>query len=159
MSCDSEDISLGTSSNNANNGSESKETNLKEQIKVEKGSMLNIEWRGYEEHLNNLTKSRRGIQNKLIYGKTYSFVLETGNAQDLMKVSSGGRVHTLRDLSILSKYTGCFYEWMKIVKKYQLKWKNENYNSLNTFKNVFGIEGGSEQSLSQMIYGIKSSIK
>jgi hypothetical protein len=48
---------------------------------------------------------------------------------------------------------------MKIVKKYQLKWKNENYNSLITFKNVFGIEGGSEQSLSQMIYGIKSSIK
>jgi hypothetical protein len=110
MTCSSEDLSLETLSNNANSRSESKETNSKDQIKVEEVSMLNIEWRGYEEHLNNLTKSRREIQNKLSYGKTYSFVLETGNAQDLMKVSSGGRVHTLRDLSILTKYTGCFYE-------------------------------------------------
>jgi hypothetical protein len=47
-----------------------------------------------------------------------------------MKVSSGCRVHAMRDLSTLSKYTGCYEEWMKIVKKYQLKWKNENYNSL-----------------------------
>lgn len=151
MTCGSEDLSLGTLSNNANSRSESKETNLKDQIKVEKGSMLNIEWRGYEEYLNNLNKSRREIQNKLSYGQTYSYVLETGNAQDLMKVSSGCRVHTMRDLSTRSKYNGCFYEWMKMVKKYQLKWKNENYNSLNTFKNVVGIEDGSEQSLSQMI--------
>ena len=47
---------------------------------------------------------------------------------------------------------------MKIVKKYQLKWKNENYNSLNTFKNIFGIDEGSEQSLPKMIEWIKTSI-
>ncbi len=75
-----------------------------------------------------------------------------------MKVSSGCRVHAMRDLSTLSKYTGCYEEWMKTVKKYQLKWKNENYNSLNTFKNIFGIEGGNEQGISQMIDWIKSSI-
>ncbi len=64
----------------------------------------------------------------------------------------------MRSLSTLSKYTGQYEEWMKIVKKYQLKWKNENYNSLNTFKNIFGIEEGSEQSLSHMMKWIKSSI-
>jgi hypothetical protein len=47
----------------------------------------------------------------------------------------------MRALSTLSKYSGQYEEWMKIVKKYQLKWKNENYNSLNTFKNIFGIRG------------------
>ena len=47
---------------------------------------------------------------------------------------------------------------MKIVKKYQLKWKNENYNSINTFKNIFGIEEGSEQSLPKMMEWIKTSI-
>lgn len=65
----------------------------------------------------------------------------------------------MRALSTLSKYVGCYDEWMKIVKRYQLKWKNENYISLNTFKNLFGIENGTNQSLSQMINWIKSSIR
>jgi len=64
----------------------------------------------------------------------------------------------MRALSTLSKYTGRYDEWMKIVKKYQLKWKNQNYNSLNTFKNIFGIECGSEQTLTQMINWIKSGV-
>lgn len=64
----------------------------------------------------------------------------------------------MRALSTLSKYTGCYEEWMKIVKKYQLKWKNENYNSLNTFKNIFGIEEGSQHSLTHMLEWVKSSI-
>jgi hypothetical protein len=75
-----------------------------------------------------------------------------------MKVSNGSRVHVMRALSTLSKYAGCYDEWMKIIKRYQLKWKNENYNSPNTFKNIFGIEEGSEQSLSQMMEWIKTCI-
>jgi intergrase/recombinase len=47
---------------------------------------------------------------------------------------------------------------MKIIKKYQLKWKNENYNSPNTFKNIFGIEEGCEKSLSYMLEWVKSGI-
>jgi intergrase/recombinase len=64
----------------------------------------------------------------------------------------------MRALSTLSKYSGRYEEWMNIVKKYQLRWKNENYNSLNTFRNIFGIEEGSEQSLSNMMNWIKTSI-
>ena len=64
----------------------------------------------------------------------------------------------MRALSTLSKYTGLYDEWMKIVKKYQLKWKNENYNSLNTFKTIFGIEEGADLSLPKMIEWIKTSI-
>jgi intergrase/recombinase len=47
---------------------------------------------------------------------------------------------------------------MSTVKKYQLKWKNGNYNSLNTFKNIFGVEGSTEQSLPNMIKWIKSIV-
>lgn len=119
---------------------------------------LNIDWEGYREYLSNLNRSKKEIQNKLGYGKTYFHILETGNAQELMKVSNGCRVHAMRALSTLSKYVGCYDEWMKIVKKYQLKWKNENYNSLSTFKNIFGIEEGSDQSLSHMLNWIKTSI-
>ncbi|HET6589673.1 MAG TPA: integrase [Candidatus Nitrosocosmicus sp.] len=119
---------------------------------------LEIDWEGYKKYLFNLNKSKKEIQNKLGYGKTYAYILETGDAQNLLKSSNGCRVHAMRALSTLSKYIGCYEEWMKIVKKYQLKWKNENYNSLNTFKNIFGIEEGNKQSLSYMLEWVKSSI-
>ena len=135
-----------------------KEYSSNQRINMVESNSLYIDWDGYREYLTNLKKSKKEIQNKLGYGKTYSYILETGNAQDLMKVSNGCRVHAMRALSTLSKYTGCYEEWMKIVKKYQLKWKNENYNSLNTFKNIFGIEGGNEQSLPKMMDWIRSSI-
>ncbi len=51
-----------------------------------------VDWEGYREYLTNLNKSKKEIQNKLGYGKTYYYVLESGNAQDLMKVSNGCRV-------------------------------------------------------------------
>ena len=119
---------------------------------------VDIDWEGYRDYLTNLNKSKKEIQNKIGYGKTYSHILETGNAQELMKVSNGCRVHAMRALSTLSKYAGRYDEWMKIVKKYQLKWKNENFNSLNTFKNIFGIEERSEQTFSKMMDWIRTSI-
>jgi intergrase/recombinase len=141
-----------------NSNSESNKSYSNQQIKGEKLKGLNVDWEGYREYLSNLNKSKKEIQNKLGYGKTYCYVLEYRNAQDLMKVSNGCRVHAMRALSTLSKYMGCYDEWMKIVKKYQLKWKNENYNSLNTFKNIFGIEGGNEQNLPKMMEWINTSI-
>jgi len=125
---------------------------------TKKSNISVVDWDGYRDYLSNLNKSKKEIQNKIGYGRTYCYVLETGNAQGLMKVSNGCRVHTMRALSTLSKYMGCYDEWMKIVKKYQLRWKNGDYNSLNTFKNIFGIEGGNDQTLPQMMNWIKSSI-
>jgi hypothetical protein len=84
--------------------------------------------------------------------------LEKNNAQDLLKASNGCRVHTIRALSSLSKFLGCYDGLMGTVKKYQLKWKNGNYNSLNTFKNIFGIDGSNGQSLPNMIKWIKKTI-
>lgn len=136
-----------------------KEITLNRQSNEEKTTSLSIDWEGYKEYLSNLNKSKKEIQNKLGYGKTYSYILKTGNAQDLMKVSNGCRVHAMRALSTLSKYAGCYEQWMKIVKKYQLRWKNENYSSLNTFKSIFGIEEGSEHTLSRMMEWIKSSMQ
>ncbi len=54
-----------------------------QQINEEKLNGLKIDWEGYREYLTNLNKSKKEIQNKLGYGKTYSYILETGNAQEL----------------------------------------------------------------------------
>jgi hypothetical protein len=58
----------------------------------------------------------------------------------LLNTSNGCRVHARRAFCTLSRYTGWYDEWMRRVKKYQLKWKDENYNSLITLKDIFGIE-------------------
>jgi hypothetical protein len=158
MTCGSEDLSLVTSIHQANSKLKSTAISPNEQFIAERNKESYVNWKEYKKYLTNLNKSNREIQNKISYGKTYFYILETGNAQELMKVSNGCRVHAMRALSTLSKYAGCYDEWMKIVKKYQLKWKNENYNSLNTFKNILGIENGTNQSLSQMLDWIKSCI-
>jgi intergrase/recombinase len=157
MTCGSEDLGLVTLTDKANTNLVLEEANSNEQFNVENKITI-IDWKEYREYLTNLNKSKREIQNKISYGKTYCYILETGNAQDLMKVSNGCRVHAMRALSTLSKYIGQYDEWMKIIKKYQLRWKNENYNSLNTFKNIFGIEGGGDQGLPHMMKWIKASI-
>ena len=142
---------IETVSQTVKSNSEPDGSNSNQRINGEKLNGLQIDWEGYREYLTSLSKSKKELQNKLGYGKTYCYILETENAQDLMKVSNGCRIHAMSALSTLSKYTGYYDEWMKIVKKYQLKWKNQNYNLLNNFKNIFGIESGSEQTVTQMI--------
>ena len=117
-----------------------------------------IDWEGFKDYLINLNQTKHCIQNKIGYAKRYCHILESQNAQDLLKASNGCRVHTMRSLSSLSKFLGCYDDWMAIVKKYQLRWKNGDYNSLNTFKSIFGIEGSNEQSLSDMVKWIKTTI-
>jgi hypothetical protein len=118
-----------------------------------------IDWEGFTLYLSNLKQRPHCIQNKIGYAKRYCHILETHNAQDLLKVSNGCRVHTMRSLSSLSKFLGCYDTWMSIVKKYQLRWKNGDYNSLNTFKNIFGLEDNNKHSLPNMINWIKATVK
>jgi hypothetical protein len=67
-----------------------------------------IDWEGFGEYLANLNQRPHCIQNKIGYAKRYFHILETGNAQDLLKVSNGCRVHTMGSLSSLSKFLGCY---------------------------------------------------
>ena len=58
------------------------------------------------------------------------------------------------------KFLGCYDAWMSIVKKYQIRWKNGDYNSLNTFKSIFGLEDdNNKQSLPNMIDWIRATIQ
>jgi hypothetical protein len=52
---------------------------------TKKSNISVVDWDGYRDYLSNLNKSKKEIQNKIGYGRTYCYVLETGNAQGLMK--------------------------------------------------------------------------
>ena len=45
-----------------------------QQINTQKIIEMKIDWEGYRDYLTNLNKSKKEIQNKLGYGKTYFFV-------------------------------------------------------------------------------------
>jgi hypothetical protein len=45
-----------------------------QQINTQKIIEMKIDWEGYRDYLTNLNKSKKEIQNKLGYGKTYFYV-------------------------------------------------------------------------------------
>jgi hypothetical protein len=61
----------------------------------------------------------------LIYAKDYSFVLNESDASSLLLLSNEKRIHVMKALATLSKYTGCYDNWKDIINRYQLKWSNE----------------------------------
>lgn len=87
---------METVSQTLNMDLKSNERSLEQQI-----NKSNIDWEGHREYLNNLNMSKKEIQNKLGYGKTYYYILEKGNTQDFMKASNGCRVYVMRALSTL----------------------------------------------------------
>jgi hypothetical protein len=60
--------------------------------------------------------------------------LNSGNAQEILSLPNEKRIHIMKALSSVSKFTGCYDRWRNIITNYQLKWSNEN--SLDIFKNI-----------------------
>src|SRR5215211_346485 len=79
--------------------------------------------------------SKHAAKVRLSYCKKYYPVLKEANAQELLTLSSGKRIHAMKSLAALSKYLGCYDEWKKIRERFQLKWSDDE-DSLQTFKNM-----------------------
>ena len=110
-----------------------------------------IDWKGFGEYLTNLNQRPHCIQNKIGSPRGHFHILETGNTQYLLKVSNGFRVHTMGSLSSL-KFLGCYDAWMSIVKKYQIRWKNGDYQLTEHIQKHFRVGGdNNKQSLPNMI--------
>jgi len=93
-------------------------------------------WIGFKSYLKGINQSEVNIQNKINYSKKYYYVLETGNAQELLSGSFKVRNHTMKALSSLSKFLGRYDEWKEIIERYQLKWSDSN-KSIKVFNAIF----------------------
>jgi CheY-like chemotaxis protein len=90
-------------------------------------------WERFHDYLlQNHTKHTARV--RLSYCKKYYPVLEEANAQILLTLPSGKRIHAMKSLAALSKYLGCYNEWKDIRERYQLKWSEDN--NLQVFKNM-----------------------
>jgi hypothetical protein len=90
-------------------------------------------WVRFQDYLlQNHTKHTAKV--RLSYCRKYYPVLKEANAQILLTLSSGKRIHVMKSLAALSKYLGCYDEWKELRERYQLKWSEDD--SLQVFRNM-----------------------
>jgi hypothetical protein len=102
----------------------------------EKGSLLknNDDVEGFEKYLQN-GRNQQTAKQWLSLAKQYAYVLEVGNANDLLTLADAKRLHIMKALAILAKFYGIREEWRRIKDNYGLKWTSEN-NDLRTFQAI-----------------------
>ena len=75
-------------------------------------------------------------EDRLRYAKLYSHKLETGNVQELLQLSPDKRIHAMKAISCLAKYTGKYDRWLQLRQRYGLKWTSGN-EALATLERFF----------------------
>jgi Archaeal phage integrase len=111
-----------------------------------------IFWKDYKGYLSRKFK-RHTAKCRLIYAKDYSYVLNESNAGSLLLLSNEKRIHVMKALATLSKYTGCYDRWKYIIQCYQLKWSGED--TLEAFNNVMMND---EQNYTSMINWLRNTL-
>jgi intergrase/recombinase len=75
-------------------------------------------------------------EDRLRYSKQYGKVLETGNASDLLHLQPDKRIHAMKALSSLAKFTGKYDVWLQLRQRYNLKWSTGT-EKIDTFERFF----------------------
>jgi hypothetical protein len=75
-------------------------------------------------------------EDRLRYAKQYSKVLETGNASNLLSLQPDKRIHAMKALSNLAKFTGEYDKFLLIRQRYNLKWSTGT-GKIDAFERFF----------------------
>jgi hypothetical protein len=109
-------------------------------------------WEKYKHYLSGLS-NRETTNDRIAYARKYYHVLLSGNASNLLSLSTDKRIHAMKSLAALSKYLGCYDSWTNIRHNYQLKWSNGD--SLDIFNKIFA----DKENYSSMMGWVKNAIK
>jgi hypothetical protein len=102
-------------------------------------------WSGFECNLSK-NNNHLGTRDRLNYAMKYTRILQTGDARELLELSHEKRIHIMKSLSAISKYTGHYDRWQQIRQSFQLKWSNGD--SLQAFSSIFNKEKDLDHMLS-----------
>ncbi len=118
------------------------------------GSQQN--WINYETFLFQ-KYSKKYAKDLIKYSKKYSHCLKTGNLSELKTISKNMKLHAMKALSALSKFSGCYNYYKDLIKAYDLKWTVDNddviISRLNRYHN-----NGSKKDLFDWIKTIKKKL-
>jgi hypothetical protein len=93
-------------------------------------------------------------EDRLRYAKQYASVLTNTNANDLLQLSPDKRIHAMKALSCLAKFTGCSVQWLQIRQRHGLTWTTGT-EKLDAFTRFF--DDG--KSLDEMIDWLRQAMQ
>lgn len=94
----------------------------------------NINWLDFQNFLLQ-RMNPKSVRDRIRYAKQYWYVLDSGDAQELFQLNREKRMHVLKSLANLAKYTGRYDQFLEIRKRYNLKWSNED--PIQSFERFF----------------------
>ena len=92
-------------------------------------------------------------EDRLRYVRSFSHVLRTGDAQSLLQLSPDKRIHAMKALSCLARFTGCQDTWRQIRQRYGLTWTTGT-EKLDAFMRFFD----DSKSLDKMLQWLREAI-
>ncbi len=110
---------------------------------------------GFKSYLLSQDLERKTALELYRYGCHYNYILNTGNASELLTFPYSKRRHVMKGLTAYSKYLGQYTKWQKIRNNYQLKWSSGN-NSLEGFHSIMRENGNGN--IDDMLEWIKQAI-
>ncbi len=82
-------------------------------------------WKGFESFLKQ-TNNQRSTRDRFNYARNYFQILEQSDASELLELTGEKRIHVMKSLAALAKYTGRYDKWQQIRQRFQLKWSGSD---------------------------------
>ena len=108
-------------------------------------------WDSFGDYLQ--TQNNRTTSNDRInYAKKYYYILLNNDPSEILSLSFHKRIHIMKALTALSKFTGNYHVWQDMINHYNLKWSSGD--SLQLFHDMVN----EKTSFSTMLDWVKSTI-
>ncbi len=114
-----------------------------------------IDWQQFKQYLLGRRMVPAVVQDRIRYAKQYASVLTSlGIPSDLLQLSPDKRIHAMKALSSLARFTGKTEEWRQMRQQYQLSWSTGT-EKLDAFTRFFD----SSKDLDTMLRWLKEAIR
>lgn len=121
-----------------------------------------VDWSQFKAYLlQRMTK--RTAEQRMRYAKKYYQILLSNNGdnrnaqqQSLLQMQGDKRIHIMKAISSLARFTGQVSAWQEIKQRYNLKWSTGT-EKLDAFQRFFNDDGKS--SLNSMLKWVKNALE
>jgi intergrase/recombinase len=112
-----------------------------------------IDWQQFNQFLlQRMTKET--AEDRIRYAKQYASVLWLGIPRDVLQLSPNKRIHVMKALSALARFTGRTEQWRQVRQRYGLQWSTGT-EKIDAFTRFFD----SSKDLDTMIGWLKEAIQ
>jgi hypothetical protein len=112
-----------------------------------------LDWQQFHNFLLQRMTAKTA-EDRLRYSRQYAHILESASSShELLQLSPNKRIHVMKALSCLARFTGRAEQWHQIRKQYQLSWSTGT-EKIDAFTRFFD----DSRSLDVMLQWLKEAI-